>query len=89
MEDSSMWRIFEFRFSIADFRLSIADWRFATSPHWGGPRGCYLESETGVYRRDVKNEGTSGDVYENKGKHGKMSVKKHAICTKMHESRAI
>jgi hypothetical protein len=39
-------------------------------------------------QRDVKNEGTSGDVYENKGEHDKTSVRIHAVFTKMHESSA-
>jgi hypothetical protein len=37
--------------------------------------------------RDVKNEGTSGDVYENKGDDDKMSSEKHAFYTKMHQLR--
>jgi hypothetical protein len=31
-------------------------------------------------RKDVKNEGRSGDVYENKGRHDKMSLEKSDIC---------
>jgi len=34
--------------------------------------------------RDVKNEGTSGDVHENKGEVDKMSIEKHAFYTKTH-----
>jgi hypothetical protein len=32
--------------------------------------------------RDVKNEGTSGDVYENTGRDDKMSCEKHRYFTK-------
>ena len=45
-------------------------------PSW---RFCYAPNKQKVIRgtppplRDVKNEGTSGDVDENKGKHDKMS----------------
>ncbi len=35
--------------------------------------------------RDVKNEGTTGDVYENKGDDDKMSCENPSLCTKMHE----
>jgi hypothetical protein len=38
-------------------------------------------------QKDVKNEGTSGDVYENKGEADKMSIEKHAFYTKMHPLR--
>jgi hypothetical protein len=38
-------------------------------------------------RRDVKNEGTSGDVYENNGNDDKMSSEKHDFHTKMHPLR--
>ena len=37
--------------------------------------------------RDVKNEGTSGDVYENKGEDDKMSFEKPPVYMKMYEWR--
>jgi hypothetical protein len=37
--------------------------------------------------RDVKNEGTTGDVYQNKGDGDKMSSEKQDFCTKMHQLR--
>jgi hypothetical protein len=37
--------------------------------------------------RDVKNEGTTGDVYENKGDGDRMSSEKHGFYTKMHKLR--
>jgi len=37
--------------------------------------------------RDVKNEGTSGDVYENKGGDDKMSCEIHLFFTKLHYYR--
>jgi len=40
-----------------------------------------------VTRRDVKNEGTSGDVYENKGDDDNMSSEKHDHFTKIHQLR--
>jgi len=37
-----------------------------------------------ITQRDVKNEGTSGDVYENKGEHDKMAYNPSAFWQKMH-----
>jgi len=37
----------------------------------------------GLTLRDVRNEGTSGDVHENKGDDDKMSSEKHGFYTKM------
>ncbi|MGD0226937.1 MAG: hypothetical protein ABSF71_31815, partial [Terriglobia bacterium] len=39
-------------------------------------------------QRDVKNEGTSGDEYENKGKTTKCLATNSASHTKMHQSHA-
>jgi len=40
--------------------------------------------KAGLTLRDVKNEGTTGDVYENKGAMTKCLAKIKASCTKMH-----
>jgi hypothetical protein len=37
--------------------------------------------------RDVRNEGTTGDVHENTGDGDKMSSEKHGFYTKMHPLR--
>jgi hypothetical protein len=40
---------------------------------WGGSPMCLSKVQKGALTpRDVKNEGTSGDVYENKGPHDTM-----------------
>jgi hypothetical protein len=47
--------------------------------------GCPLPLTWELPLRDVKNEGTSGDVYENKGRDDKMSCSLHGFYIKMHE----
>jgi hypothetical protein len=47
-----------------------------------------IPRQGGSTPKGVKNEGTSGDVYENKGEYDKMPGKKPALFTKMHESSA-
>jgi hypothetical protein len=46
-----------------------------------------LGAQGALTLRDVKNEGTSGDVYENKGDDDKMSIEKHGFYTKMYSWR--
>ena len=48
----------------------------------------YISVRNGALtHRDVKNEGTSGDVYENKGRATKCTHINTAFYTKMHELR--
>ena len=83
----------------ADLRLSIVDCRLAKCPPMRRltntlvktcrPEGRrYISVRNGVLtHRDVKNEGTSGDVYENKGRETKCTHINTAFYTKMHEFR--
>jgi hypothetical protein len=93
MEGSSRRRIF-------DFRSSIFDYLRCSAPIPCSRSGLLYPQSQIVNRkstidncqgtltlRDVKNEGTSGDVYENKGDGDKMSSEKHGFYTKMHSWR--
>ena len=83
----------------ADLRLSIVDCRLAKCPPMRRltntlvktcrPEGRrYISVRNGVLtHRDVKNEGTSGDVYENKGRATKCTHINTAFYTKMHQFR--
>jgi hypothetical protein len=46
--------------------------KFPASIDCGGSGMCFSRSKTGLTLKDVKNEGRSGDVYENKGISDKM-----------------
>ena len=49
---------------------------------------CDKSSRNGALtQKDVKNEGTSGDVYENKGQDDKMSGNLHGFYTEMRQLR--
>jgi len=67
---------------IADCRLPICEVPPTGAAHQhpnGGPKGLLPE-------KDGENEGTSGDVYENKGMETKCLVTNSASRTKMHQS---
>jgi len=69
-------------FAIADCRLPICEVPPTGAAHQhpnGGPKGLLPE-------KDGENEGTSGDVYENKGMETKCLVTNSASRTKMHQS---
>jgi hypothetical protein len=80
MEDSSLRQIYDCRWSMADFRSS--------PPIGAAHEGAIQGPKRGRTCRDVKNEGTSGDVYENKGKATQCLVTNSASHTKMHQSHA-
>jgi hypothetical protein len=53
-------------------------------------RECaFQDSEQGADQKDVKNEGTSGDVYENKASTTKCHAKNAGFCKKNHQSHVI
>ena len=63
--------------------------RIPASAGWDGSwMRPQIPRQGGSTPKGVKNEGTSGDVYENKGEYDKMPGKKPALFTKMHESSA-
>jgi hypothetical protein len=73
----------------ADLRLPIVECRFAKLPHPRRLTNTRTEARKwALTLRDVKNEGTSGDVYENKRKGTKCLVTNPASYTKMHPSHA-
>jgi hypothetical protein len=73
---TALWR---FRPAV-NLRLTIVDFQFAKC-HPGGSRTSLLWSETGrLPRKDVKNEGRSGNVYENKGSIDTMAENYSGFC---------
>ena len=76
MEDSSLWLIY-------DCRLSI----YEAPPLWRLMNMLFNVRNGVLGHRDVKNEGTSGDVYENTGDGTKCIPINPAFCTKMHPLR--
>ena len=81
----------------ADLRLSIVNWKSAPPMRRltnalvktcrpEGRRYISVRNEA-LTHRDVKNEGTSGDVYENKGRATKCTHINTAFYTKMHQFR--
>jgi hypothetical protein len=75
-----------------DLALPIADCRLPIFevPHPSGrPTKVLFKVRNDPWnQKDVENEGTSGDVYENKGKTTKCLVTNSASHTKMHQSHA-
>jgi hypothetical protein len=80
VEDSGLWLIYDCQFSMFDLR---------DAPHWAVHQHAGQGRKRGTDLRDVKNEGTSGDVYENKGDGDKMSVAKQDFYVNMHELRDV
>jgi hypothetical protein len=75
MEDSSLRLIYDCRFG-------------KCRPQFRRLTNMLIKVRNGVLtHRDVKNEGTSGDVYENKGQETKCTHINTAFYTKMHELR--
>ena len=53
--------------------------RARISQLWVLTHGLIKVRDGVLTQRDVKNEGTSGDMYENKGEHDKTSGEKHGF----------
>jgi hypothetical protein len=78
---------------------ALKGWKIPACGNGGGSLWCGSRSgllnpqlaignhQGGLTLRDVKNEGTTGDVYENKGDGDTMSSQKQGFYTKMHPLR--
>src|ERR1039457_7486705 len=83
MEDSSLRLIYDCRLAKCPPMRRLTNTLVKTCrPE--GRRYISVRNEA-LTHRDVKNEGTSGDVYENKGRETKCTHINTAFCKKMHQ----